>query len=462
MKKTKIVCTLGPATDKRAVLKRLVNEGMDVARLNLSHGDKSTHKNYIDVLRGVDGTIPIIADLKGAEIRVRGLKKPISIKKNGIFRICSNENCIPVSYKNVHSAVKKGSLILLDDGLIKLRVVNVKKKIVFCKALNTNILKDNKKVTIPGANFSIKFPSKADIEDIKFALRNNIEFLALSFVKSKSSVLRVKRLVRGSKIKIITKIETTESVKNFEEILKVSDGIMIARGDLGVELPPEDVPYIQKFIIKECNKAGKPVITATQMLESMIYNPLPTRAETADVANAILDGTDAVMLSGESAVGKFPVESVNIMKRIANKIENSVRHNVELNDETISQNISRAAYYLSKSKIVDKVIVTTARGFTARMIAKFRPKKALIAVTHDNFTRNQLRLVWGVMPIVFTKKINHTHDTTYEATKDCSKKRLVNLSDHVVITGGLYAGEAGHTNLIEIHKVKELLSLYSK
>jgi len=233
MKKTKIVCTLGPASDNKIVIKKLIKGGMDVARINLSHGNQEMHKSYVDLIRSLDRTMPIIADLKGAEIRVNGLKKPVEIKKGNIVRISGlNKNGILVSYKNIHRAVKTGSLILLDDGLIKLKVESVKNKIIYCKALNSNILKNNKKVTIPKAKIYIKFPSKADIEDINFAVKNNIEFIAVSFVRTKSDIDKVRKMIKRSKINIITKVETAEAVENFKEILSVSDGIMIARGDL--------------------------------------------------------------------------------------------------------------------------------------------------------------------------------------------------------------------------------------
>jgi len=458
MKKTKIVITIGPSSDKKSILLQLIKSGIDVARLNLSHGDQETHKEYIRLLRNIDSTIPIIVDLKGSEIRVKGLKKPLSIKKNDILKISGNKvkNTIPVSYKNIHNAVKKGSLILLDDGLIKLRVIKIIKELVYCKALNTNTLKDNKKITIPGAKLSIYVPTEQDKKGIEFAIENNIEFIALSFLKTKNEVVRAKKLVKNSKIKIISKIETVEAVKNFDEILKSSDGIMIARGDLGVELPPEEVPYIQKQIIKKCNNAGKPVITATQMLESMINNPLPTRAEISDVANAILDGTDAVMLSGESAIGKFPVDAIRIMSRIANKVENMIVHNIKIKHISVSENISHAVNELAK-RLGDKIIVTTVTGFTAQMIARFKPVKPIIAVTHDETVRNQLMLSWGIKPIVFSKKIKHGHNAVYESVRECFKNKIVTRNDRLIITGGISTGEVSHTNLIEVHLVSDFV-----
>jgi len=458
MKKTKIVCTIGPSSDKKSVLSQLIKSGMDVARLNLSHGNQETHKEYIRLLRNVDSTIPIIADLKGSEIRVKGLKKPFSIKKNDILKISGNKvkNTIPVSYKKIHNAVKKGSLILLDDGLIKLRVIKIIKELVYCKALNTNTLKDNKKVTIPGAKLSIYVPTEQDKKDIDFAIENNIEFIALSFLKTKNEVLRAKKLLKDSKIKIISKIETVEAVKNFDDILKVSDGIMVARGDLGVELPPEDVPYIQKQIIQKCNNVGKPVITATQMLESMINNPLPTRAETSDIANAILDGTDAVMLSGESAIGKFPIDAVRIMSKIANKIENMIVHNIKIKSISISENISHAVNELAK-RLGDKIIVTTVTGFTAQMIARFKPVKPIIAVTHDEKVRNQLMLSWGIKPIVFSKNIKHGHNAVNQAVRECYKNNIVTKNNKLILTGGISRGEVGYTNIIEVHLVSDFV-----
>jgi len=458
MKKTKIVCTIGPSSAKKSIIERMIKSGMNVARINLSHVNKKTFKSHMNMIRSVDAKIPIIADLRGPEVRIIGLKKPLKIVKNQIIKISGDEGkFLKVSYKNIHRDIKKKSLILLDEGLIKLRVLEIKNKIIYCKALNSNILNNNKKVTIPGSNLKLKFINKSDKQDINFSIKNKIEFLAPSFVKSKRDVQEIRKLIGSNLTRIITKIETAEAVNNFGEILEVSDGIMIARGDLGVELPPENVPIIQKNIIKECIQVGKPVITATQMLESMISNASPTRAETADVANAILDGTDAIMLSGESAIGKFPVDSVKTMTKISRKVEFMVQNRMEKPHKSISEEISFAVYNLSKSNIINKIITSTGSGFTTRMISRFRPQKLLIAITRDKMTRNQLVLSWSVIPIFLSEKFLQDEDLAHRFIKYCYKIKLLNKNDTVVITASIAGKGPGHTNLIEIHKVKDLL-----
>lgn len=458
MKKTKIVCTLGPASASKVVLNRMIQGGMDCARINMSHGNHEMHKEYIKLLRKLDSSVPIILDLKGTGIRINELKVPLPIRKNMEIKLSGTpkKGALLVSYPKIHKAAHKGMLILMDDGLLKFRVTKVKAGVVHCKALNANVLKNNKKVTLPGANLDITIPTTQDKKDIRFALSQKVEFIALSFVKTKKDIQRAKNLVKKGKTKLITKIETLEAVRNFDDILKETNGVMIARGDLGVEMPPEDVPLIQKNIIQKCTNVGKPVITATQMLESMILNPLPTRAETSDVANAILDGTDAIMLSGESAIGNHPVDAVRIMDRISKRVEKYVTGNATIHHDTISQHISHAVNELAR-ELADKIIVTTTSGFTGRMVSRFKPKTPILVVTHDDMVRNQLRLSWGITPLMFTKKIKHSHRATHKAVRECYRKRIVKKSDKVILTGGISTGEAGHTNLIEVHLVKDIL-----
>jgi len=461
MKKTKIVCTLGPCSRKPAVIKDMIKAGMDVARINMSHGSHEYHKETINLLRGINDSIPIIADLKGPEIRIKEIERPVFLSAGDRVKLCGKEKvgCLLIDYRNVHEAVSSGSRILLDDGLIELGVDAVENDVVICTTKNSGTLNNNKKVTIPGGNLVIPFPSKHDKEDILFACEHKLEFIAVSFVKQKEDITAVRKIIGDSQCLVIAKIETRESVENIMDIIQESDGIMIARGDLGVELAPEEVPFIQKYIIRLCNKMGKPVITATQMLESMIKNPRPTRAETSDVANAILDGTDAIMLSGESAIGEYPSQAVQVMTKIALRMEKLVRHSISDVGASISQSISHAAYQLSLNEFVTKIITTTTSGFSARMLVRFRPRKQVIAVTHDPLVRNQLMLDWGVIPLCFSHKVRHTHQIIDNALESCLSKGLINQEDVVVLTAGIETLDAGHTNLIEIHRDGEVMKL---
>lgn len=447
MKKTKVVCTIGPASESTTTLKAMLRAGMDCARLNLSHGTHAWHRATIKKLRRLAPDLPIVADLKGPELRIH-LPGPLHVKRRDTLILSGKRQpgAITVSYPRLHKSIKPRGTILVDDGKLRLTVKKVVGTRVHCTARNSAILTDGRKVTVPRVTLDFPFPTREDRKDIAFALREGVDAIALSFVQRKQDVETVRRIVKRRAL-LIPKIETAEAVTNFPAILAESDGVMIARGDLGVELPPEDVPPIQKRLIRQCNEAAVPVITATQMLESMITNPLPTRAETSDVSNAILDGTDAVMLSGESAIGTHPVEAVRMLRRIALKTEALCHNHPHPPLNTISDYVSHAAFELSRHELVDKLLIQTRTGFSARMLARFRPHKPLIAVTEDARTARTLRLVWGVTPLV--KK-----GTLAQAVKACRAAKLVTKRDLILATEGA-AKEGGVTNVLKLHRVED-------
>lgn len=399
MRKTKIVCTIGPASEDRETIASLLEHGMDVARLNFSHGKIEEHLQRINLLRFVSRQmgkrVGILVDTRGPEIRIGTFARHEEQLKEGDIFILTTEDVpgdqrrVAVNYQGLPRDLFPGARVLIDDGLIELRVEEVTPVEVRTVVLHGGVISSRKSINLPGIAVNLPSLSPGDIKDIEFALECDIDFIAASFVRKAGDIIAIKRLVEKNDkdVKIIAKIENFEGIENFDEILEIADGIMIARGDLGVEIPIEDVPQVQKKIIAACNRAGKPVITATQMLDSMIRHPRPTRAEASDVANAIFDGTDAVMLSGETAIGSFPVEAVKIMSRIALKAEEALEYRTMLNyyqqdtRETITDAISyaacRAAYDLNAAVIIS----ATRSGFTARMVSKFKPKAPIIAVT---------------------------------------------------------------------------------
>ncbi|KUK34700.1 MAG: Pyruvate kinase, partial [Caldanaerobacter subterraneus] len=399
MRRTKIVCTIGPASEDYNILRKLIEKGMNVARLNFSHGDFEEHGARIDNIKKIREEfglpVAILLDTKGPEIRTGKFKNGgVELKEGQTFVITTrdvlgDETICSVSYKGLPQDVERGSRILIDDGLISLKVTDVKGEDIVCIVENSGPVKDHKGVNVPGVKLNLPALTQKDVDDIEFGIQKGIDIIAASFVRKAADVLAIRRLLEENKaehILIIAKIENREGVENIDEIIKVSDGIMVARGDLGVEIPLEEIPIVQKMIIQKCNKAGKPVITATQMLDSMMRNPRPTRAEVTDVANAILDGTDAIMLSGETAQGKYPIEAFETMAKIAEKTEAYVgyRDIIDRNIDTnvsITNAISHATCTTARDIGAAAIITCTKSGYTARMVSRYRPQAPIIATT---------------------------------------------------------------------------------
>ncbi|WP_435921794.1 pyruvate kinase [Paenibacillus sp. DYY-L-2] len=473
MRKTKIVCTIGPSSESLENTKKLIMAGMNVARLNFSHGDFEEHGNRIKTIRQASEelgkSIAILLDTKGPEIRTGKLKEePIELVQDEFITLTTEEilgdkDRLSITYKDLPGDVEVGSTILIDDGLIGLTVVDIQGTEIKCRIVNGGTIKSKKGVNVPGVAISLPGITEKDANDIKFGIEQGIDFIAASFVRKASDVLEIRELLErnnATHIQIISKIENQQGVDNLDEILEVSDGLMVARGDLGVEIPAEDVPLVQKRMIEKCNRAGKPVITATQMLDSMQRNPRPTRAEASDVANAIFDGTDAIMLSGETAAGKYPVESVLTMSRIAEKAESALEyHEIFLKQsnaqqttvtEAISQSVANSALELNAKAI----ITSTETGYTARMVSKYRPKAPIIAVTTEDQTLRRLALNWGVNPVK-GQVATSTDEMFDNAMKGGLDSGLVKEGDLVVITAGIPLGRSGSTNLIKIGQVRK-------
>ncbi|MES3703899.1 pyruvate kinase [Staphylococcus arlettae] len=473
MRKTKIVCTIGPASESEEMLEKLMKAGMNVARLNFSHGDHAEHQARIDSIRRVSKrlgkTVAILLDTKGPEIRTHNMKNGgIELEKGTEVIVSMTEvegtpEKFSVTYDNLINDVDEGSYILLDDGLIELQVkqINKDQNEVVCDVLNTGELKNKKGVNLPGVKVNLPGITDKDAEDIVFGIQQEVDFIAASFVRRPSDVLDIRKLLEDNNnetISIIPKIENQEGIDNIEAILEVSDGLMVARGDMGVEIPPESVPMVQKDLIRKCNKLGKPVITATQMLDSMQRNPRATRAEASDVANAIYDGTDAVMLSGETAAGSYPEEAVKTMRNIAVSAEAAQDYKKLLSDRTklvqtslvnaIGVSVAHTALNLN----VKAIVAATESGSTARTISKYRPKSDIIAVTPKGFTARQCALVWGVYPVV--KEGRKTTDALLNnAVATAVETERVNNGDLIIITAGVPTGEQGTTNMMKLHLI---------
>jgi len=476
MKKTKIVCTLGPATDNKDILKELIRNGLNVARFNFSHGTHEEQKNRMNLMKEAASEMGvhtgIMLDTKGPEVRTGDFEDGIVTLKEGDHYILTSRKIIGnqeeghIQYENLGKDLKIGDIILIDDGLISLEVIEVlNDEDIKCTVLNSGEIKNKKGVNIPNVKLNLPSLTDKDKKDLLFGIENNIDFIAASFIRKKEDVIEMRKFLEdnGSRdIGIISKIENREGVNNIEEILKVSDGIMVARGDLGVEIDAEEVPLVQKDIINKCNKVGEPVITATQMLDSMIRNPRPTRAEVSDVATAIFEGSDAIMLSGETAAGKYPVDAVKTMANIAKKIENSLNYEEifktksDISDNTITNAISVATCQTTLALEASAILTATASGYTAREVSKFRPKVPIIAATHSDKVMRKMSLVWGAIPIRIDK-VDSTDDVIDIAVCEALEKGLINNGDLVVVTAGVPVGIAGSTNLIKVHVVSELL-----
>lgn len=468
MLRTKIICTLGPSSENKYIIKQLINAGMNIARINLSHGNHEEHRKRINVLREackeLKSNVALLLDTKGPEIRLGTFYDgKVILKKDQEFVLTStpmigNDKEVFINYDNIAKTVKPGEKILLADGLIELCVKKIKGERVVCTVINGGELSDRQGVNIPNKSLPLPALTKKDLEDILFAINVGADFVAASFVRKAADVLEIRRILNengGSDIHMIAKIENQEGVENIDEIIDVSDGIMIARGDLGVEIDVQDVPLVQKQIIAKCNTAGKPVITATQMLDSMIRNPRPTRAEATDVANAIFDGTDAIMLSGETAAGKYPVEAVTMMASIAKKADEAVLDDVKQRQivvKSITDAISHATCSIASELGAKAIITSTKSGFTARAVAKFRPRGPIIAVTFNEKVIKTLQLIRGVIPLK-VKKTSSTDEMFREAVNGALSSEMVKSGDLVVITAGVPINVTGTTNLIRVHVV---------
>ena len=478
LKKTKIVCTIGPASEEIDILRKLIKEGMDVARLNFSHGDYEEHairiKNIRQVAKEMNKTIGILLDLQGPEIRTDKFEGGAAdlVRDEIVYitmkDVLGTKERFTVSYKGLINDVEKGTIISLDDGLIELSVLEVDHENEEIKTVVTNAgtIKNRKGVNVPSAQVNLPSITDKDKSDIKFGIEQGVDFIAASFVRHPKDVFAIKKILEenhGEHLQIISKIENQQGVDNFSKILDASYGIMVARGDLGVEIPAEDVPLVQKKLIQECNNVGKPVITATQMLDSMQWDPRPTRAEASDVANAILDGTDAIMLSGETAAGDFRVESVQTMSRIALKTESGLDHAMILKKRsqktsmTITDAISQSVTHTAANLEVSAIITPTQSGHSARMVAKYRPVAPIIAVTFNEFVKRRLSLVWGIYPVR-----GEVAETTDELLDTAVNKGLdtgiIKRGCKVIITAGVPVGVSGTTNLMKVHVIGNVIA----
>lgn len=476
MKKTKIVATIGPASESEEILRELFSNGLNVCRLNFSHGSHQEHQIRIDRIKKIreemDLPIGIMLDTKGPEIRLGDFKEgQIELEQDSIFTlttrdIIGDENIVNISYKDLPQDVEIGGRILIDDGLVELKIVDIIDGTdIKCISVNSGTLKDHKGVNIPNVKVNLPAVTEKDIEDIKFGIKNQVDFLAVSFVRTSEDVISIRRILEengGQNIDIISKVESQQGVDNLDDIITMSDGIMVARGDLGVEVQSEEIPLIQKQMIRKCNIAGKPVITATQMLDSMMRNPRPTRAEVTDVANAIIDGSSAIMLSGETAAGKYPVASVKMMHNIAIATENSLDYDEILKlrtrqtQLTTTNAIGKATCTTAADLDAKAIITATSSGYTSRSISKYRPKSPIIAATHTESIRRKLSLEWGVYPVL-AQKSDTTDEVIDYSIKATIKAGYVDEGDLVVITAGVPVGLSGTTNLIKVHSIGKVL-----
>lgn len=472
MSQTKIVCTMGPSCNSVSILKEMMLSGMTVARLNMAHGEPEDHSGRIRLVReaaeAAGSVVAVMMDIKGPEIRIGTLEESSYELKTGdkltltSRQVVGTGECVAVNYPDMPKDVKAGDRVLIDDGLIELLIEAVEDTEIRCAVLNGGTLKPRKGVNLPGISTSLPGVTERDVKHIRFGVEENVDMIAMSFVRKAEDVLQVRQLLEdanASHISIISKIENEEGVENLDAIIEVSDGIMVARGDLGVEIPAEDVPMIQRTMIQKCNAAGKPVIVATQMLDSMQVNPRPTRAEVSDVANAVLQGADAIMLSGETAAGKYPLESVKMMAQIAQRTESTIDYDAlfasHLTDpvgsitEVISQSVVSSSLQLGAKAI----LTPTESGFTARMVSKYRPKAPIIAISAHDSVLKRLTLIRGVIPVkgVFTP----TTDEMFKMSiRSAAGTGLLETGDYVVISAGVPSGKAGATNLIQIHQME--------
>ena len=473
---TKIVATLGPASSDLEIIKNLIKAGMNVARINFSHGDYESHGKIIETLKQareeLERPIALMLDTKGPEIRIKKfVKGEVYISQGTSFTLTTediegDETRVSITYKGLPKDLKEGSRVLIDDGLLEFKVVELTDTDIICEAVNSGFLSSNKGVNIPDVYVNLPSLTDKDIEDIKFGIKMDFDFIAASFIRRADDVIQIKEILSQNgapHIKVIAKIECRDGVDNIDSILEVADGIMVARGDLGVEIPPEEVPLVQKLLIKKSNEKGKPVITATQMLESMVNNLRPTRAEANDVANAIFDGSDAIMLSGETAKGSYPVESVKMMVRIATRTESSVNYHKEILSHyknfrsNITNSISYATCTIARDLKVACIATVTNSGFTALMLSKFRPNCPILAITPSEIVWRQLSLTWGCLPVV-SDEININDGTFSIAVEKSMETNLAKNGDAIIIAAGIPVGVSGATNTLKVQIVGDVLA----
>lgn len=475
IRKTKIVCTMGPNLFEKHLIAPLMKVGMNVARFNFSHGTYETHQHYYDEVCRIRDELGLpvatMLDTKGPEIRVRSFKNGHVTLQNGqLFTLTTDEvegdeERVSITYKELPQDIAVGSSILIDDGLIGMQVERIDGADIVCRVLNGGVVSNNKGVNIPNAHLSMPFISEKDHQDILFAIKNGYDFIAASFTRCADDIMQIRHILQENNchtINIIAKIENMEGVENIDEILRVVDGVMVARGDLGVEVPLEDVPSLQKKLIQRGIAAGKPVITATQMLDSMIKNPRPTRAEATDVANAIYDGTSAIMLSGESAVGAYPVEAVETMVRIALRAEADMDYIRRFSRDTsastdVTNAISHATVTSAHDLNASAIITVTKSGSTARILSRYRPACVIVGCTTEKHVWRQLALSWGTVPLMIAEESN-TDDLFEHAVDAAVQNGLVHDGELVVLTAGVPLGISGTTNLMKVHVVGHLLS----
>ncbi|MBW3624880.1 MAG: pyruvate kinase [Armatimonadetes bacterium] len=469
-RRTKIICTMGPATDSRETLRALIEAGLDCARLNFSHGEFSEHERRIRLLReaaqDAGRPIAILADLPGPKMRIGTIQNgTVQLRRGDPFTLTlrevpGDEREVHLPDKEVFEAVKKGNVLFLDDGLIEIRVEEVTPEEIHTQVVDGGPLSSNKGLVLPGVKLNIPSVTDEDREALRFIARQDIDWVAASFVRHADDVREIRKFLKsqGSMLPIIAKIEKHEAIECLDAILKASDALMVARGDLGVEMPIYRLPLLQKQIINRCNCMGKPVITATQMLDSMIRNPRPTRAEVSDVANAVLDGTDCVMLSGETAVGQYPVETVRMMSQVILQAESSFDYNgarwrdMSLQEDNITDAVSQATCDIARDLNASVILTSTSSGYTARMVSRHRPETPIIGITSNPQTYRRLALTWGVLPVL-TPPAYNTDETLETAAQTALDQGIVKEGDLVVITAGVPTGVAGNTNMVKIHRI---------
>ena len=472
MRKTKIVCTMGPATENEEVLRKLMQEGMNVARMNFSHGDHAEQKRRMDMVKKLREElglpVAILLDTKGPEIRTRDFEGgKAEIKEGQFFTLTTRDlmgdsTICSITYKDLYKDVEVGTRILIDDGLIEMEVKSINDQDILCVVKNGGIVSNHKGINVPGVHLNMPYMSQKDIDDILFGIEQDVDFIAASFVRSARDVLEIRKLLDengGKNINIISKIENSEGVNHIDDIIYVSDGIMVARGDMGVEIPGEEVPIVQKMIIRKVYNAGKQVITATQMLDSMIKHPRPTRAETTDVANAIYDGTSAIMLSGETAAGLYPVEAVQTMVRIAERTEKDIDYRKQFfqYERKADQNVTDAVCHAACTTAIDlnarAIVIVTKSGRSARSISKYRPNCNIIAGTTSDKVCRQLNMSWGVSPVHLEEK-NEIFELFDHAVAAGKEQAMLAAGDTVVVGAGVPLGVSGNTNMIKVQVVE--------
>lgn len=472
MQRTKMIFTIGPASDSKKILTKLMDIGMNVTRLNFSHGTHEDHKIKIDLIKNLreelNKSVAIMLDIKGPKIRTHNfIGDKVLIDKGQKFtfscgkEILGNKEKCSVSYEYLYQDLKANGTILVDDGLLEFKINSIEDNDINCTAINSGYIGNHKGINVPNVSIGLPAVTDKDESDLIFGCKEGVDIVAASFIRKAGDVLDVRKILNangGNRIQIISKIETQEGVDNIDAIIEVSDGIMVARGDMGVEIPIQKVPIVQKMIIHKCNKVGKPVITATQMLDSMIRNPRPTRAEASDITNAIFDGTDAIMLSGESANGDYPLEAALTMSKIAIEAESNIDFRTALNERkyeplsNISNAISLATCTTADELNVSAIITATQSGHTARMVSKYRPRCPIIAVTPSNQVARSLSINFGLQTII-SIKLTSTDELMADAVQKCLNAGYIKKSDVVIIAAGIPVGQSGTTNMMKIQEV---------